>query len=142
MTNSPATDPRLDGVDPEELSEWEESFEQLLRARGRGAAAAVRRALAELATSSGLGGRESVTTDYVNTIGVEREPVYPGDEALERAYRHTGRGRLTVADVEEFLGVPGFLDDLRASVKAGTFRPLPVRERKIPSPVGRERSAS
>jgi RNA-directed DNA polymerase len=32
--------------------------------------------------------------------------------------------------------VPGFLDDLRASLKAGTFRPLPVRERKIPEPGG------
>jgi RNA-directed DNA polymerase len=32
--------------------------------------------------------------------------------------------------------VPGFLDDLRASLKAGTFRPLPVRERKIPKPGG------
>jgi RNA-directed DNA polymerase len=43
---------------------------------------------------------------------------------------------LTVALVEEFVGVPGFLDDLRAAVKAGTFRPLPVRERKIPKPGG------
>jgi RNA-directed DNA polymerase len=43
---------------------------------------------------------------------------------------------LTVAHVEEFVGVPGFLDDLRAAVKAGTFRPLPVRERKIPKPGG------
>jgi RNA-directed DNA polymerase len=43
---------------------------------------------------------------------------------------------LTVAFVEEFLGVPGFLDDLHVAVKAGTFRPLPVRERKIPKPGG------
>src|SRR3954464_5593059 len=43
---------------------------------------------------------------------------------------------LTVAWVEEFVGVPGFLDDLRSAVKAGTFRPLPVRERKIPKPGG------
>jgi Reverse transcriptase (RNA-dependent DNA polymerase) len=34
------------------------------------------------------------------------------------------------------VGVPGFLDDLRAQLKAGTFRPLPVRERKIPKPGG------
>jgi len=34
------------------------------------------------------------------------------------------------------VGVPGFLDDLRASLKAGTFRPLPVRERVIPKPGG------
>jgi RNA-directed DNA polymerase len=43
---------------------------------------------------------------------------------------------VTVAHVEEFVGVPGFLEDLRADVKAGTFRPLPVRERKIPKPGG------
>jgi RNA-directed DNA polymerase len=34
------------------------------------------------------------------------------------------------------IGVPGFLDDLRAAVKDGSFRPLPVRERKIPKPGG------
>lgn len=43
---------------------------------------------------------------------------------------------LTVAGVEERIGVPGFLDDLRAAVKDGSFRPLPVRERKIPKPGG------
>jgi RNA-directed DNA polymerase len=43
---------------------------------------------------------------------------------------------LTVASVEEFIGVPGFLEDLRAAVRAGTFRALPVRERKIPKPGG------
>jgi RNA-directed DNA polymerase len=39
---------------------------------------------------------------------------------------------LTAADVELFVGVPGFLDDLRASLKDGSFRPLPVRQRLIP----------
>jgi hypothetical protein len=43
---------------------------------------------------------------------------------------------LTVAGVEERIGVPGFLDDLRAALKDGSFRPLPVRERKIPKPGG------
>jgi RNA-directed DNA polymerase len=42
----------------------------------------------------------------------------------------------TVAGVEERIGVPGFLDDLRAALKDGSFRPLPVRERKIPKPGG------
>jgi retron-type reverse transcriptase len=50
--------------------------------------------------------------------------------------RTAGVDGLTVADVEEQIGVPGFLDDLRAHLKAGTFRPLPVRERKIPKPGG------
>src|SRR5580704_5609424 len=35
---------------------------------------------------------------------------------------------LTVAAVEERIGVPGFLHDLRAALKDGSFRPLPVRE--------------
>jgi len=48
--------------------------------------------------------------------------------------RTPGVDGLTVADVEEQTGVPGFLDGLRAQLKAGTFRPLPVRERKIPKP--------
>jgi RNA-directed DNA polymerase len=50
--------------------------------------------------------------------------------------RTAGVDGLTVADVEEQIGAPGFLDDLRAQLKAGTFRPLPVRERKIPKPGG------
>lgn len=50
--------------------------------------------------------------------------------------RTAGVDGLTVADVEEQIGVPGFLDDLRAQLKVGTFRPLPVRERKIPKPGG------
>ena len=50
--------------------------------------------------------------------------------------RTAGVDGLTVADVETQLGVPGFLDDLRSQLKQGTFRPLPVRERKIPKPGG------
>ena len=61
--------------------------------------------------------------------------------AFDRVAGNTGASTpgvdgLTVAWVEEFVGVPGFLDDLRSAVKAGTFRPLPVRERKIPKPGG------
>jgi RNA-directed DNA polymerase len=43
---------------------------------------------------------------------------------------------LTAAWVEEQVGVPGFLDDLRAALKDGSSRPLPVRERLIPKPGG------
>ena len=43
---------------------------------------------------------------------------------------------VTAAWVEQEVGVPGFLDDLRAALKDGSFRPLPVRERKIPKPGG------
>jgi RNA-directed DNA polymerase len=43
---------------------------------------------------------------------------------------------ITTEHVKEVVGVPGFLEDLRAALRDGSFRPLPVRERKIPKPGG------
>jgi RNA-directed DNA polymerase len=54
--------------------------------------------------------------------------------AGNRGANTPGVDGLTVAWVEECVGVPGFLEDLRAALKAGSFRPLPVRERAIPKP--------
>lgn len=51
--------------------------------------------------------------------------------AGNRGARSAGVDGLTVGDVEQQMGAPGFLDDLRSQLKAGTFRPLPVRERTI-----------
>jgi len=56
--------------------------------------------------------------------------------AGNRGARTPGVDGVTVVDIEEQVGLPGFLDDLRAAVKDGSFRPLPVRERKIPKPGG------
>ncbi|MFF7987219.1 reverse transcriptase domain-containing protein [Streptomyces sp. NPDC007901] len=56
--------------------------------------------------------------------------------AGNRGANTPGIDGLTAAAVEERIGAPGFLDDLRAQLKLGTFRPLPVRERKIPKPGG------
>jgi RNA-directed DNA polymerase len=50
--------------------------------------------------------------------------------------RTAGVDGLTAADIAEAVGVPGFLDDLRGALKDGSFRPLPVRQRKIPKPGG------
>jgi RNA-directed DNA polymerase len=56
--------------------------------------------------------------------------------AGNRGARTPGVDGLTAADVGERFGVPGFLDDLRTQLRRGSFRPLPVRERKIPKPGG------
>ena len=53
-----------------------------------------------------------------------------------------GPDSVTAAWVEHEVGVPGFLDDLRAQLKSGTFQPLPVRERKIPKPGGSGKPAN
>ena len=53
--------------------------------------------------------------------------------AFDRVEGNTGSGApgvdgLTAADVEEQIGVPGFLDSQRTQLKQGSFRPMPVRE--------------
>ena len=40
------------------------------------------------------------------------------------------------SNVKREAGVSRFLDDLRATLKDGSFRPLPARERMIPKPGG------
>ena len=56
--------------------------------------------------------------------------------AGNRGANTPGIDGVTAAEIEEAMGVPGFLDDLRVQLKAGTFTPLPVRERTIPKPGG------
>jgi RNA-directed DNA polymerase len=50
--------------------------------------------------------------------------------------RTAGSDGLTVARIEHQIGVSAFLDGIRSAVKDGSFRPQPVRERKIPKPGG------
>ena len=59
-----------------------------------------------------------------------------GRVAGNRGAHTPGVDGLTADDVEQIIGVPGFLDDLRVQLKAATFTPLPVRERMIPKPGG------
>ncbi|MEV6512924.1 group II intron reverse transcriptase/maturase [Streptomyces sp. NPDC051642] len=56
--------------------------------------------------------------------------------AGNRGANTPGVDGLRADDVEERIGVPGFVNDLCAQLKQGTFRPLPVRERMIPKPGG------
>ena len=62
-------------------------------------------------------------------------------EAWRRVKRNRGAAgvdAMTLAAVEQ-LGVEGFLDDLGAQLRAGTYRPSAVRRRYIPKADGRRR---
>jgi len=50
--------------------------------------------------------------------------------------RTAGSDGLTVARIEREIGVAQYLNDIRSVVRDGSFRPQPVRERKIPKPGG------
>ena len=56
--------------------------------------------------------------------------------ATNRGANTAGSDGWTITRIEAEVGSTVFLDDLRALVKSGEFRPQPVRERKIPKPGG------
>ncbi|ATE52990.1 pyruvate dehydrogenase (acetyl-transferring), homodimeric type [Actinosynnema pretiosum] len=77
----------LPDIDPEETSEWLESFDAALKGGGQQRARYLMLRLLERARESHVGVPALTSTDYVNTIPTEREPWFPGDEEVERRYR-------------------------------------------------------
>ncbi|HVK24801.1 MAG TPA: pyruvate dehydrogenase (acetyl-transferring), homodimeric type [Actinokineospora sp.] len=77
----------LPDIDPEETSEWLESFDAALQGGGQQRARYLMLRLLERARERHVGVPSLTSTDYVNTIPTDREPWFPGDEEVERRYR-------------------------------------------------------
>ncbi|MDQ1588644.1 MAG: pyruvate dehydrogenase component [Microbacteriaceae bacterium] len=73
--------------DPEETAEWQESLDALVATHGHERARDVILSLLKRSKDLHLGVPMVPTTDYINTIAVENEPEFPGDEEIERRYR-------------------------------------------------------
>ncbi|MFC0582882.1 pyruvate dehydrogenase (acetyl-transferring), homodimeric type [Micrococcoides hystricis] len=73
--------------DPEETAEWLESWDGLVATHGTERASEIFDTIWSRAASQSVQIPKVTTTDYVNTIAADREPEYPGDEALEKRYR-------------------------------------------------------
>ncbi|MEQ6898403.1 pyruvate dehydrogenase (acetyl-transferring), homodimeric type [Microbacterium sp. KR10-403] len=73
--------------DPDETSEWQESLQQLVQAKGAGRGREIMLSLLKTSKDLHLGVPAVPTTDYINTIAPENEAPFPGDEELERRYR-------------------------------------------------------
>jgi len=69
--------------DPQETAEWQDAFLALLQAHGPTRARQLLDALVATAGHARVGWRPSLNTPYVNTIAAERQPVFPGDLAIE-----------------------------------------------------------
>ena len=78
---------QLSDRDPDETAEWIESFDDLVDSRGTERAQYIVRSLLQRAGAQSVGVPMVTTTDYVNTIPVDQEPEFPGDEEIERSYR-------------------------------------------------------
>jgi pyruvate dehydrogenase E1 component len=77
----------LPDIDPEETSEWLDSFDEALARGGRQRARYLMLRILERARERNVGVPPLTATDYVNTIPTENEPWFPGDEEIERRYR-------------------------------------------------------
>jgi pyruvate dehydrogenase E1 component len=78
---------QLPDIDQDETREWVESFDTVVRTRGRGRARYIMLRLLERAREQQVGVPGLRSTDYINTIPPEREPWFPGDEYIERRVR-------------------------------------------------------
>lgn len=78
---------QLPDIDPQETEEWLESLDAVVDQRGKARARYLMARLMERARERSIGTPASVSTPYVNTIPVDRQPWFPGDEDLERSIR-------------------------------------------------------
>ncbi|HUS61243.1 MAG TPA: pyruvate dehydrogenase (acetyl-transferring), homodimeric type, partial [Acidimicrobiales bacterium] len=78
---------QLPDIDPQETSEWVDSFDQLVSANGKTRARFLLMKLLERARELQVGFPATVSSPYINTIPAEREPWFPGDEHIERRIR-------------------------------------------------------
>jgi pyruvate dehydrogenase E1 component len=78
---------QLPDIDPDETHEWVESFDTIVRTRGRARARYVMLRLLERAREQQVGVPGLRSTDFINTIAPESEPWFPGDEHVERRIR-------------------------------------------------------
>ena len=70
-------------IDPGETAEWRDAFLALVATHGPARARFILDQLAVLARSPQVGWSPELVTPYVNTVPVERQPVFPGDLAIE-----------------------------------------------------------
>src|SRR5216110_3045310 len=82
MDNELSTQPH--GMEDVEIQEWLESLDSVLESSGPEVAAEILERLRAHATVNGIDLPFSANTPYANTIPVRLQPLFPGDQELER----------------------------------------------------------
>jgi pyruvate dehydrogenase E1 component len=77
------SDPAHNDTDPQETAEWRDAFTALVATQGPERASFVLDELARQARTQRVGWQPELATPYINTIGVDQQPVFPGDLAIE-----------------------------------------------------------
>src|SRR5579863_6889665 len=78
------TDINVLGMDPQEVQEWVESFDAVVREEGQESAITLLDRLRARAQSQGIALPFTANTPYLNTIPLEKQAIFPGDQEIER----------------------------------------------------------
>ena len=70
-------------TNPDETQEWRDALLSLAATEGPARVRQILDELARLARSQRIGWQPELNTPYINTIGVEDQPAFPGDLAVE-----------------------------------------------------------
>jgi len=70
-------------LDPLETTEWREAFLSLVATEGPARARFILDNLVQLANANQVHWQPELVTPYVNSVGVEQQPAFPGDLAME-----------------------------------------------------------
>ena len=70
-------------TNPTETQEWRDALLSLAATEGSARVRQILDELARLARTQRIGWQPELNTPYINTIGVEQQPVFPGDLAIE-----------------------------------------------------------
>jgi pyruvate dehydrogenase E1 component len=71
-------------MDPQEIQEWVESFDSVVKEEGQESAITLLDRLRARAQSQGIALPFTANTPYLNTIPVEKQAMFPGDQEIER----------------------------------------------------------
>ena len=113
-----------DGEDAwaEEVSEWLEALDAVLRERGDDRAAELLRRLQQHASRAGLVQPEAaLNTPYVNTIPLPAQPRYPGDLALEQRLENLVRWNAAATVLQAFDSGSGVGGHIATYLSAATL---------------------
>ncbi|MGH9307422.1 MAG: pyruvate dehydrogenase (acetyl-transferring), homodimeric type [Acidimicrobiales bacterium] len=103
---------QIPDIDPEETTEWLDSFDSVTEGRGKARARFLLMKLLERARANQVGFPSTVSSPYVNTIPTDAEGWFPGDEYMERrirAFIRWNAAAMVVRANHRFEGIGGHL---------------------------------
>ncbi len=108
-------------VDPVETSEWLESLDYVMKARGAQRVGYLLSQLTEKALREGVDLPFSANTPYINTIDLAEQPIYPGNREIERRIKSIIRWNAMAMVVRANRGTHGIGGHISTFASAATL---------------------